>query len=186
MPSVFGQSLYACGGTVAGKRLQPFSAHHAMMLIEIESPYIEGGSVSLWDTTAAMIVCCSNRADGASVLARFCDSFWARLGWRLWWLVHSHTIISEEMQDYISTSVKAPEVWIEKDFNGSSTGAPWPYYIVSVIGQEMPSIEYDRLWDMPLAEMACHKAIIDERSGGAQIAENELKIIEKRRGTHDA
>lgn len=183
MAGVFGQSLYACGGSVAGLRLQPFSPHHALVLLEIESPYMRGGAVTMGDTTAALIVCRSRRSDGVTGILRLSQSVITRIRWRLWWLFRSFDKADAELSDYITASVRHPEMWVEKSEGGSkSTGAPWPYYIVSLIAQEMPSIPYADLWDMPLAELACHKAIIDERSGGAEIAEDELAKLRAMRG----
>jgi hypothetical protein len=181
MAGVFGQSLYACGcSTVAGLRLQPFSAHHAMLLLEIESPYITGGAVTVADTTAALIVCRTRKVQGIGPYARFCASWFCRLLWRVWWVFRSHDNVCNELQDHIFSSCKYPQMWIAEESNkGKSTGAPWPYYLVSLIAQEIPSIPYADLWDMPLSELSCHKAIIDERSGGAEIAESDLQELRK-------
>jgi hypothetical protein len=180
MAGVFGQSLYACsGGRVAGKHLQPFSAHHAMMLLEIESPYVCGGAVNIADTTQALVVCMSTRKTGMGMLMRFNSNAIVRLVWRFWWVFRSHSKVSMELQNWITSSVRFPDMWTDPEAQGKSTGAPWPYYIVSLIAQEMPSIPYADLWDMPLCEIGCHKAIIDERSGGAEIATKDLEMLRR-------
>lgn len=182
MAGVFGQSLYACGGRVAGLRLRPFSPHHALMLMELQSPYIMGGAVTLGDTTAALIACQSTKSDGMAGVMRLHSSRLVWLRWRLRWLFRSHAKAMVALEDYIGASMRAPEMWIDSECKGKRSGAPWPYYIVSVIAQEMPSIPYAELWDMPLTELACHKAIIDERTGGADIAERDLQRLREIKG----
>lgn len=182
MAGVFGQSLYASKGSkVAGLHLQPFSAHHALHLLEIDSPYIKGGAVTPADTTAALIVCRTTRKHGMNPYARFSTSWLCRLLWRVWWAFKSHDKVASDLSDYITKSLRYPNMWVETEAQGKATGAPWPYYLVSLIAAELPSIPYDRLWDMYLPELACHKAIIEERSGAAEVAERDLQELRERK-----
>ena len=189
MPSVFGQSLYGTGGRIAGFRVRPLSAHHMMALLEIGSPYVTDGEhdVSMGDTTAALAILGGVRRDGLAPAMCWHGSAVRRALWRLWWLTHDHARIAGEVSAYIAASVRSPVVWREStEGAGARTGAPWPYYLVSMVAQEMPSIPYADLWDMPLIELACHKAIIGERMGDGHIAERDMQRLAELRARKEA
>jgi hypothetical protein len=165
-------------------KLRPFSPHHAQALLEIESPYIceEGAEsdCSKWDTTAALAIIRSRRKDGMTPVARLDGGILCRLRWRLWWLFRRHRKVALQLSEYVAAGCRFPEMFTPADSEGggaASTGADWPFYLVSVIAQEVPSIPYRDLWDMPVSELAGHKAIISERSGGATIAEKALRKL---------
>jgi hypothetical protein len=182
--SVFGGSILASPPVIGGVMLNHFSAFHALALIEIESPYIEGGEVTVGDTAAALLICKSTRKDGLSKVEKAQKSIWKRICWNLYWLINDHAKISEELSEHITASIEVPDIWQDTapDSGGSSkTGAPWPYYVVGVVASDVNGIDYGLIWDMPLAELICHKVIIGERNGQYRIAHSELKAREKRR-----
>jgi len=179
---IFAQSLFATPPRVGGVQLTPFSAYHAQALIELDSPYLlPDVEITAGDTTAALIVCSSLRADGLNPVLRFSQSKRVRASWWLYWVFHNHETIAGILQDHILSSMRPPATWVDVEGGGgSSTGASWPYYAVSVCAQELHGIPYLHLWDMPLAELFCHKAIIGERNGDYKIAESELDARKRR------
>lgn len=181
--SVFGQSIFATPPAIGGVQLRTFSAFHALALMELDSPYIGARrEPTEGDTMAAILVCSMRRADGLDAIRRALSSNLTRARWSLYWLFHDHVKTGNAIADHIAASMAYPEVWRDTgDGESKSTGADWPYYVVSVISQNMHGIAYNDIWDMPLAELNCHKAIITECNGDAQIAENELRLIENRR-----
>jgi len=181
---VFGQSLFATPPRIGGVQLRAFSAFHALALMELDSPYIcDGGEEPTeGDTATALLICSMTKADGLQGVWRRVSSLRSRLRWSLYWLTHDHAKAGNALAEHITASVRYPAMWHDaNDGDGKSTGAPWPYYMVSVIAQNLHGIDYEALWDMPLTELNCHKAIITECNGDMQIAENELKIMENRR-----
>lgn len=182
MASVFGQSLYAKAGRVAGFQLRPFSPHHALALIEIDSPFLaeDVDDITAWDCSAAVAIMRSRRADGLMPVARLSGSWWRRALWRVWWLGHNEINVAAAVWDYIKAGVRYPEMFIDQEATKPS-GAPWPYHLVNTIAREMPCIPYEQLWDMPTTELACHKALLDEASGGAEIAERDLAMMKRAR-----
>ena len=181
--SVFGQALFATPPRIGGVQLRAFSAFHALALMELDSPYMrDGQEPTEGETAAAVIVCSLTRADGLEALRKRINSPLSRLRWGAYWLTHDHAETGNELAQHIAASIRYPEVWHDTgDGEAGSTGASWPYYVVSVIAQHLHGVAYDALWDMPLVELNCHKAIITECNGDAQIAENELKVLEDRR-----
>lgn len=177
--SVFDRSIIAGNARIGGVELRCFSAFHALALMTVDSPYITRRRLpSKGDTTVALTICALTRSDGIGAVEQSLASF----SWRWYWLWHNHTKISDQLFDYIANSVEFPRVWESpKEKKGSNSGAPWPYYLVNTIARHIPCIKYDSLWDMPIAELICHKAIIAEDNGAFQIAENDIAGIEYRR-----
>ena len=176
---VFGQSILATPPRIGGVQLRVFSAFHALALLELDSPYVTGEDrdPSYGETVAALMVCASQRADGFRKAAS-----WSRVKWWLYWLTHDHATVANALADHIGASAQCPKVWVEsKEVAAKTTGAAWPFYVVSIAAQHLHGIDYGQIWDMPLGELMCHKAIISECNGGPQIAENELANIERRR-----
>jgi hypothetical protein len=180
---VFGQSIFATPPVIGGVQLRAFSAYHALALMELDSPYMGARrEPTEGDTATAILVCSMRRVDGLEAIRRALSSPIARIRWALYWLFHNHVKTGNDISDHITASMAYPEVWRDTgDGDCKSTGADWPYYVVSVIAQNMHGVAYVDIWDMPLAELNCHKAIITECNGDAQIAENELRLIESRR-----
>ena len=175
---VFGQAIIATPPKIGGVQLRAFSAFHALALQELDSPYFTAErEPTIGETTAALLVCSSRRADGLRKVASY-----SRARWWLCWLFHSHERLGQELAEHISESVRTPQTWKkEGEIAGKTTGAAWPYYVVSVIAQNFNGIPYSDLWDMPLAELVCHKVILAECNNDVEIAENELANIERRR-----
>ncbi len=178
---VFGQSLFATPPRVGGVQLQPFSAFHAQALMELDSPFITGTRDPVeGETAVALVVCSSLRKDGLSRVQRLLSSPWARLCWNVRWLFRDHTTAANELAEHVTSSAVCPQTWEEQgDGKGSSTGADWPYYVVSIMAQNLHGIPFDELWDMPLAELICHKVILAEANGQVKIAERDLENMRK-------
>jgi len=181
---VFGKAILATPSVIGGLSLRAFSAFHAQALLELDSPYIRGGYVSVGDTVAALLVCQSRKADGLSKVIRWQCSLLSRLGWLLYFWRNDHAEISAMLASHIISSIDVPRTWEEVGGGGgcSKTGAAWPFYLVSVVAQEIAGIAYDDIWDMPISELICHKSIIGERAGSLKISENDLEFIERKRG----
>ena len=175
---VFGQSILSTPPIIGGVQLRSFSAFHALALLELDSPYITGErDPSYGETTAALMVCASQRVDGLRRVAGY-----SRLRWWLYWAVHDHAKIGNALADHIQESVQCPRVWRESgEVSAKRTGASWPFYVVSVVAQHINGMRYADIWDMPLSELVCHKAIIGECNGDTEIAEAEIENIEARR-----
>lgn len=176
---VFGQSLFATPPRVGGIQLQPFSAFHAQALMELDSPFITGDrDPEKGETAVALTVCSSLRSDGLGRVVRLLSSPVRRLCWLARLSVRSHTKIANALADHITASAQCPETWQDScDGKGSTTGADWPYYVVSIVAQNIHGINYAELWDMPLAELICHKVILAEANGQVQIAEQDLAFL---------
>ncbi|MCP4528935.1 MAG: hypothetical protein GY833_23950 [Aestuariibacter sp.] len=175
---VFGKAIFATAPKIAGVQLHQFSAYHALALMELDSPYITGNrDPEIGDTTMAIELCATQRADGLESAFGY-----SRFRWFVYWMFHDHAKIANALSEYITSSAEYPAIWRNKEADsGSSTGAAWPFYIVSVVSQELNGIDYEKIWDKPLAELICHKAIIGERNNDFEIAEKEIENIEARR-----
>ena len=184
---VFGKALFATPPKLGGVQLRPFSAYHAQALMELDSPFITGKEEpTAGETATALIICSSLRADGLAPVERALRSWRERLRWNLRWLRYDLDETANALSDYIVSSSESPRIWENTEEAGSVTGADWPFYIVSICAQNMHGIAYDDLWDMPLSELICHKAIIGETNGAYEIAERDFKMIESKRQESEA
>jgi len=183
--SVFARSILSDAPEIGGVRLKAFSAFHALALLELDSPYILGGRDPEWgDTIAALLVCSSVRGDKLGKVLQWHTSPFRAVRWWLYTITHNHAKIGNELAEHIVGSIEFPPVWEKTGGDREHTtksGANWAFYIVSVVARSLHGIKYNELWDMPLSELICHKAIIAEENGDIEIAESELKNIKKRR-----
>ena len=180
---VFGQSLFAMPPRVRGVQLKRFSAYHAQCLLELDSPFITGArEPTAGETATALVVCASRRSDGLETVQRLLGSRWQGFKWSVKWMFGGYVDAANALADHIAESAKCPQTWQHTDGgSGGNTGADWPFYIVSVIARTMQGIAYTDLWDMPLAELMCHKTIIAEDNGQVEIAERDLEFARKRK-----
>jgi len=175
---VFGKAIFATAPKLGGVQLHQFSAYHALALMELDSPYITGDrNPSMGDTSMALELCGTQREDGLEYACNY-----SRFGWFVYWIFHDHVKVANALSEHITSSTEHPEIW-RKETEGtpSSTGAAWPFYVVSVVLQHIGGLDYGNAWDMPLSELICHKAIIGECSGDFDIAEKDIEAIEARR-----
>ena len=164
----FEKSLYVKPGSILGYALRPFSAFHASSLSLLDSPFLKESCGLGWgDLVTAILVCTSKREDGLDKVLLFQNSMAYRLYWRFKLLLCNISNEMQKMDSHIETYFDYPEVWAQE--GGKRSGAPWYYYMVSLFWQRGVN-SLDELWDMPLVELSCHKAILDELKGGAEIA----------------
>jgi hypothetical protein len=177
----FGQSLFATPPHIGGVQLNPFSAYHAQALLELDSPLLEGkGTPTRGDVATALIVCGGKRADGLGRVVDAMGSPWQRLRWNLRFLRNNWIQAGNDLVDHIIASTKGPETWDAIGAGGGKdaiTGADWPFYVVSIMAQNFPTMDYEALWDMPLQELFCHKVILAEVNGQVEIADRELRLL---------
>ena len=180
--NIFDRSLFMVAGKVAGVQLSPLSAYQTAALILLDSPYLNGddSSVSWGDTVSALIILSSGN-DGLNKVIGFQNKSGIRALWRMRLFVRNHKTIVSQLKAHVATYFDYPEVWevISSDGGKSSkSGAPWVYFLISVIWQATGR-PLDELWDMPLIVLSCHKAIRDELNGGAEIGTSLIEEREK-------
>ena len=176
----FHKSLYLKPGKILGVALAPFSAFQASVLSLMESPFIEGGYPEWGDIITALLVFQSNREDGLEKCLRFQNSKVYRAYWWCRLLLCNTDKVAYKINSHIEAYLEYPEVEQSLSKRGESAGAPWWYYMVSLMWQET-GVSLDDLWDMPLCELSCHKAIHDELHGGSKIAVGLLEERERNR-----
>ena len=177
----FGQALFATPPVIGGVQLLPFSAFHAQALMELDSPFLSGERDPTWgETASALIICSSCRADGLGRLANAMRSPAARAVWNVKRIIHGEEDTGNELAYHIRESMVCPVLWEKGNSGGKSSGADWPFYVVSTIAREFNGFDYETLWDMPIGELLCHKVILSEASGSVEIAERDLRFREKR------
>lgn len=177
--NIFDKSLFMRPGKVMGHALKPFSAYHASSLLLLGSPFMTGGASAWGDYGTFILVCTSDYKTGLDKVLHFQNSRLCRLFWTVWILCFSLSKASAQIEAHIACYNDYPDVAEpigSKDQKRRCSGAPWPFFVVSLMWQATGT-ELARLWDMPLNELLCHKAIYDELNGGADIA---VSLIEER------
>ena len=181
--NVFDRSLFMRPGRVLGAQLRPFSAFHAAALNVIQSPFLEGGLVSWGDLVAAVLVCQSKRSDGLDTVLSFTNDLAEKLYWRVRTRFMNLQKESDKLNEHIAAYFDYPEGGSPRT-NGKSdvkhTGAPWAFFVVSYMWTNTDA-SLEELWDMPLVELNCHKAIFDESNGGFEIGTSLLEERERNR-----
>lgn len=178
--NIFDKSLFMKPGAVLGYQLKPFSAHHASCLIMLDSPFLHGKGDPAWGDIVAIIMICSG--DSKSSMDRylsFLNSPVYRLLWQIRLFFCNLNKVKKQLNNHVAAYFDYPEVGIPQSEGGSSnrkSGAPWPYFCISLLWQSTSSNLYE-LWNMPLSELLCHKAIYDEMNGIAEIMDG---IFEER------
>lgn len=181
--NVFEKSLFIQSGSVLGHELKPFSAFHASALMLLGSPFMNGGTASGGDIATAIIICSSSKKDGIGKVIAFQNSRIARAVWAFRLYLADRRMIADQLTNHIMSFFDYPQTGsiIGKDKGAiRKSGAPWTYYLVSRIWQKTGS-DLDALWNMPLCELGCHKAIIDEQDGMIEIADGLLEERERNR-----
>jgi len=182
--NVFEKSLFIRAGSVLGHRLKPFSAFHSICLNMFESPFLTGGEPNRGDIATAILICTSDSSTGLDKVLRFQNSRISRWVWTLRLYLSNPEKVISALSSHISNYFDYPQVGVEigpdKKTAIRKTGAPWQYFMVSVMWQQTGARLKD-IWDMPLCELACHKAIHDEMNGLIEIADGLLEERERNR-----
>lgn len=167
-----------------GYQLKPFSAYHATCLLMLDSPFVHGGSPSYGDIMTALMVCSGNRRTGMSRAIDFQNSRLRQVWWSIRLFFSSIGKVIAAIDNHINAYKDFPQIATpigpraQSDIVAKKTGAPWAYFIVSVMWQRTGA-DLDKIWDMPLCELACHKAIKDELEGLHEIADGLLEERER-------
>lgn len=182
--NVFDKSIFIEPGKVLGKDLLPFSAFHASCLALVESPLLSAGLPAWGDLVTAVLICTSRKKDGLSKYLRFTNSKLYRLYWRIKIMCHKKSKVIDQIVNHISAYYDFPDVGEKAELSGKKStarsGAPGFHFIVSAIWQSTGARLND-IWDMPLCELACHKAMQDEMGGGVEISTSLLEERERNR-----
>lgn len=174
MNDAFSRSMFLAPPTIAGVRLRAFSLYHAFVLEQTENPYVCGGRLpTVHDTALALAVCASSRRTGLGGLFRAFFSWWSIIAWHIRLAFSSKTRTAHRLQEHISAYFHVPEMYRKASCGGtpstSKSGAPWQWNVATVVAGEV-GIPWGDVWDMPICEVACIKAIVDERNGSGTIA----------------
>lgn len=189
--NVFYKSILVEPGKVGGVQLLPFSAFHAMCLYVLQSPFAatDGNcnteQISLGDIITVILICSGNSKKGFKKYLRFQNSKIRRAIWALRISLYNKDKLINDIINHLNCYLAAPQV-AEPIGNtakakAKKSGAPWPYYIVSMLWQETQG-QLSELWDMSVTELACHKSIFEERNCGAEIADRLLEERERNTG----
>lgn len=187
MDDAFARSMFLEPPVIAGVRLRAFSLYHAYVLEQLESPYIAGGVPSKAQTITALIVCSTLRSQGAGPALRFWLCMRTRFAWHCRLFFCRHQKIADRLIEHIAAYFAVPEMYRKPDASAppasNKSGAPWQWNVAVVCSSEL-RIDWARVWDMPICEAACMKAICDERAGGGTIAYRFNREMErfKRKG----
>lgn len=161
MDSVFFQSVLISPVRIMGVKLRPFSAFHALLLLQFDSPFMrEARDAKLGDLIFALNVLSSEWGDDVKKMVKCSLGLYLRL------VFARKKTISQAMQKigaHIDGYAECPEIWSKGD--GKSSGVPWPFRIAATIIRHFPAFTEADGWNMGLSKAAGYRACFAEECG---------------------
>lgn len=161
--------------TVLGRRLRPFSPLHALILQNIDSPFMFGGTAATFeDLVVAVHVCGLTWTERNQWLPP------AKL-LRRWGRKQRHTdfgAVADVMDEYISESWQLPERWTSG--KGPSHSKANGAFHLAVFGMSRLGMTEARAWDCPVARLICYREAFAEQETGKSdlVSDQEKRGIE--------
>jgi hypothetical protein len=169
MNSLFFKSVLIQPPKIMGVQLRPFSAYHALVLMQFDNPFISREPVSNSDIAAALTIMSQGVNDK---LSRFMALENSKI-YRAYWLCKLFLsgdkkleLVIADIRAHIGGYTDLPEIresWSGKS-SGKGSGVPWPFRIAATVWKNFPCKENDA-WDMPLNKAACFRACHAEDCG---------------------
>ena len=163
--SVFFKSVLIQPTRILGVQLRPFSAYHALVLMQFDSPFMTNGYRSAGDLISALCILSEGIGDGLNRFLRFERSRVYKWYWLCKMLFASKKDIDaaiDRLDLHLQAYWDQPDIWCKEGIKKSSV--PWPFRVVSTILQNfnIPEVE---AWDMGLSKMSCYRACYAEDCG---------------------
>lgn len=149
-----------------GLRLERLSLGHVFLLSDIESPFLQGGSVSVVDLSNAVFIC-SQPWRQAAVDSR---RWWFRLFEKLWAFRCRNANLETEQDKFAAYFKEESDFPIAKGglFKEREFGAPWQWRLLAIMMSEFNLSEDDAL-DMPVIKAALLFSAKAEYDGKLQL-----------------
>jgi hypothetical protein len=160
--SVYFQSVLMTPPRIMGVQLRPFSAYHALVLLQFDSPFmLAGGKPDVGDLIFALNVLSYGYEDGLEDIKAY------RLKWFIRMLFTKQATIDKAIADidaHIDGYAEYPEIWASKD--DKSSAVPWPFRVTATILRRYRGFSEAQAWDMGLCKASCYRACYVEDCGG--------------------
>ena len=165
MDSVFFRSVLIQPTRIMGVQLRPFSAYHALVLMQFDSPFMSGGYRSTGDLVRAICILSEGVDDGLKNFLRLENSKVYKWYWlcKMAFASKRRVELAIDMMDrHLHAYWDQPDIWCKDGIKKSSV--PWPFRVVSTILQNFNIPEIDA-WDMGLSKASCYRACYAEDCG---------------------
>lgn len=158
--------------------MQPFSAYHALCLMQFDSPFIfAGDEPGLGDIAQALCIMAEGFDDHLKKTLRLCNStpYSLRWSWRLWLMgKKKRQAVIDQINKHIEFYGKYPKLWSANGEKGS--GVPWPFLVAGLIWRSYKCTEAEA-WDMGLIRASCYRALVAEENGLDIVDEQGLEGV---------
>ena len=185
----FLQAVLKTPPLIFGRRLQPLSAFHCMLLQEFGSPLmLEGVTVDMVDYREfceAVYICGLTWEDGPKEIAKITetdDALHAIFNQFSGLEVDEKAI--KTLINYVSDYLYAPEVYQKENFSGQS-GIPWYFKIVGDLVSET-SMSESRCWNMPISLAIAYRTNIAENNGFKVFSAQDREDLAKLKAIREA
>lgn len=149
---------------ILGRRLRPLSLWHLLLLQVLDSPFITGGNISLFDLKTAIGIC-SLRFRNSNIKRPWFPRFLTPLGLR-----RNYTLFIEYVEDFLSKPEYTVVPWDTKTSGPAPVPLTPPPHIVATAFNVAHGarVSIQEAWDMPIGEAYIAEAMY-MRAQGAQL-----------------
>ena len=165
-------------GRVLYKKLQDFTVGHAFLLEAMDSPFMKGGKITIFDLAVAVLLCSMPFRKARAILQRP-PYFLSRLAtrWGLYCRLRGFKIGDEiqKFMDYISAYTEMPEIWVDKKKKGKKSAVPFSLRLAWTL---MSKMDEEEAWNCPLVRALGYYTAEAEFNGAEFVTEEQDKLIE--------
>jgi len=163
--SVFFKSVLIQPTRILGVQLRPFSAYHALVLMQFDSPFMFQGEPDNGDLIFALCVLSEGIGDKLKKAQSLEHSLLRRLYWMIKLLFTRKAVIDDAVDgihEHLQGYSKYPDIWCKEGIKNSSI--PWPFRVIGTIWKNF-NVSETEAWDMGLSRAACYRACYAEDCG---------------------
>jgi len=159
---------------ILGRKLQPLSPLHLLILDSVDSPFISGGKSDIQDLVLAVHTCCLKWETRQNIFPED-DAL------KAWGTEQAKTDWREELaafQLYLSESWVIPEKWDAKDGDKCKANGAYHMALFCMRNLNMPEAE---AWNCPVARIVCYRECYAEQETGKSdlVSPDERTSIDK-------
>ena len=181
MDSVFIRSFIVQAPTICGVKLRPLSCWHVLCLMQFDNAFVASGEPQTRDLIQALLICKDGRKEHLKTYLRFSNSRLHRFLFTAKMSCYNIDNALDEFRQYFRAFSVMPRMWQSPD--GKRSGALWVFHMVAALSMHLRTTTVDDVWDLPMCEAGCYRAVIAE-SNGLHIAEGELSELEEYERMH--
>jgi len=178
MDSVFFQAMLLRPPKILGRQLHDFSCYHALLLTQLDSPFLISGTPSRAHIVELLYICGTQyEPHGKSIFDSTVikDSF-------LWGKetgLFDVPKVVREINQYLADYMAFPRIWIS-DKNRRESGIPAPFRMAATILFGYPGTFTEvEVWNLSMAKASCYRAYIAEYNGMEVESKKSRELLDR-------